>query len=161
MLLRKCRFLLALPLLVLAACGFQPVYGVNGSGSVLRNSVQVEAPDDVYSYTLVREIETRLGRAPVPRFALELTVAIAQEGLAIDSTNNTTRYNMIGKVDFILRNLASDQVASSGAVENFTGYSATGTTVATLAAEHDAQSRLMTMLADQIVTQLYAANLSR
>lgn len=161
MLLRKCRFLLVLPLLALAACGFQPVYGDNGSGSALRNSVQVEAPDDVYSYTLVREIETRLGRAQAPHFALELTVAIAQEGLAIDRTNNTTRYNMIGKVDFILRDLAAGQIESSGTVENFTGYSATGTTVATLAAEHDAQTRLMTMLADQIVTQLYAANLSR
>ena len=68
---------------------------------------------------------------------------------------------MIGKVDFILRDLTAGQIESSGTVENFTGYSATGTTVATLAAEHDAQTRLMTMLADQIVTQLYAANLSR
>ena len=38
--------------------------------------------------------------------------------------------------------------------------SATGSTVATLAAERDAQKRLMVMLADQLVTRLYAADLT-
>jgi LPS-assembly lipoprotein len=49
---------------------------------------------------------------------------------------------------------------TSGSVDNFTGYSATGTTVATLAAERDAQERLMTILADQIVTRLLTLDLA-
>lgn len=161
MLLPKRRFLLALPLLALAACGFQPVYGPNGTGTALQNNVQVDAPDTAFTYTLVREIETRLGRPNAPRYALALTVTTSEEGLAIDTADNTTRYNLIGKVDFALRNLATGQIELSGNVENFTGYSATGSTVATLAAERDAQERLMTMLADQIVTRLYAANLAQ
>ena len=68
--------------------------------------------------------------------------------------------NLVGKVDFALRNLSSGQIEVSGNVENFTGYSATGSTVATLAAERDAQKRLMVMLADQLVTRLYAADLT-
>ena len=122
--------------------------------------MQVDAPNDAYSYTLVREIETRLGRAVSPRYALALTVDTSEEGLAIDSEDNTTRYNLVGKVDFALRNLSSGQIEVSGNVENFTGYSATGSTVATLAAERDAQKRLMVMLADQLVTRLYAADLT-
>jgi LPS-assembly lipoprotein len=161
MLLPKRGVLLALPLLVLAACGFQPVYGPNGAGTALQNSVQVDAPDDAFSYTLVREIETRLGRPNTPDYALALTVATREEGLAIDAEGNTTRFNLIGTVDFALRNLDTGQIESSGNVENFSGYSATGSTVATLAAERDAQIRLMTMLADQIVTRLYAANLDQ
>ncbi len=154
------RLLLALPLLALAACGFQPVYGPGGSGTALQNSVEVDPPDNAFTYTLVREIETRLGRPAAPRYGLALTVATTQEGLAIDSADNTTRYNLIGVADFALRNLGTGQIETSGKVENFTGYSATGSTVATLAAERDAQVRLMTMLADQIVTRLYAANLA-
>jgi LPS-assembly lipoprotein len=161
MLLSKRHFLMVLPLVVLAACGFQPVYGPNGAGTVLQNSVQVDAPDDAFSYTLVREIETRLGRPNTPNYALALTVATREDGLAIDAADSTTRYNLIGTVDFALRNLSTGQIESSGNVENFTGYSATGSTVATLAAERDAQIRLMTMLADQIVTRLYATNLDR
>ncbi len=154
------RFLLAVPLLALAACGFQPVYGPGGSGTALQNSVEIAAPDDAFGYTLVREIETRLGRPAAAKYALALTVATSQEGLAVDAADNTTRYNLIGVVDFALRNLGTGQIETSGKVENFTGYSATGSTVASLAAERDAQVRLMTMLADQIVTQLYAANLA-
>lgn len=160
MLLPNRRFLIALPLLALAACGFQPVYGPGGNGTALQNSVQVDAPDDAFSYTLVREIETRLGRPNDTRYALGLNVATREEGLGIDSADNTTRYNLIGVADFALRNIGTGQIETSGQVENFTGYSATGSTVATLAAERDAQIRLMTMLADQIVTRLYAANLA-
>ncbi len=158
--LPKRRLLLVLPVLLLAACGFQPVYGPGGTGTALKNSVQVDAPDDAFTYTLVREIETRLGRPNAPRYALALAVATHEEGLAIDAADNTTRYNLIGSADFALRNLGSGQIETSGKVENFTGYSATGSTVATLAAERDAQIRLMTMMADQIVTRLYAANLT-
>jgi len=38
------RFLLALPLLALAACGFEPVYGPGGAGTALQNRVLVDAP---------------------------------------------------------------------------------------------------------------------
>ncbi|WP_341232605.1 LPS assembly lipoprotein LptE [uncultured Sulfitobacter sp.] len=155
------RLLLGLPLLALAACGFQPVYGPGGTGTALQNSVAVDAPDDAFTYTLVREIETRLGRPAAPNYGLALTVTTSEEGLAIDTADNTRRYNLIGKADFALRDLGTGQIVSSGNVENFTGYSATGSTVATLAAERDAQIRLMTMLADQIVTRLYAADLTQ
>ena len=48
---------------------------------------------------------------------------------------------------------------TSGTVNNFTAYSATGSTVATLAAERDALERLMVILGDQITTRLFAADL--
>lgn len=151
------RFLLILPL-VLAACGFEPAYGPGGSGTALQNRVQIEAPEDRNAYLVVRELENRLGRAGTPAYALDLDVTTTEEGLAIDSADNTTRFNIVGNATFVLRELGSGQTIATGQVENFVGYSATGTTVATLAAERDAQQRLMTMLADQIMTQLLAAN---
>lgn len=60
------RFLLALPLLALAACGFEPVYGPGGAGAALQNRVLVDAPEDRFGYFLVREVESRLGRAATP-----------------------------------------------------------------------------------------------
>ncbi|MBD3665668.1 LPS assembly lipoprotein LptE [Sulfitobacter aestuariivivens] len=146
--------------LALAACGFQPVYGPGGSGAALRNRVLVDAPEDRESFLLVRELEERLGRAAVPAYGLSLTIATTQEGLAIDPEGNTRRFNLLGAVDYALSDLATGQVVTSGRVENFTGYSATGTTVATLAAEEDAQERLMNILADQIVTRLITTGIS-
>lgn len=159
MLLPNRRFMLIAPL-ALAACGFQPVYAPGGSGAALQNRVQVDAPDDRNSYFLTREIEERLGRADSPAYALSLSIATTEEGLAIDRAGNTTRFNLLGAAEYTLRDLGSGQIVTSGTVENFTGYSATGTTVATLAGEQDAEKRLMNILADQIVTRLFAADLS-
>ncbi len=78
-----------------------------------------------------------------------------------DLEGNTRRFDLKGTVDYALRDLTTGQIVTSGKVENFTGYSATGTTVATLAGEQDAQVRLMTILADQIVTRLFAADLTK
>jgi LPS-assembly lipoprotein len=107
----------------------------------------------------VREVETRLGRAATPRWGLALTTTTTEDGLAIDSEGNTRRYNLLGTTSYALRDLDSGQIVTSGKVESFTGYSATGTTVATRAAELDAQERLMVILADLVVSRLYAADL--
>jgi LPS-assembly lipoprotein len=146
--------------LALAACGFQPVYGPGGTGTALQNSVLVDDPDERYGYFLTREIETRLGRAATPTYGLALNITTREESLATDIEGNTRRFNLIGTVDYALRDLTGGQIISSGKVENFTGYSATGTTVATLASEQDAQERLMIILAEQIITRLYAVDLT-
>jgi LPS-assembly lipoprotein len=146
--------------LALGACGFQPVYGTGGAGRTLQNRVLVDAPSTRDSYVLVRELEERLGRAASPAYGLALTITTSEEGLAIDRAGNTRRFNRLGRVDYALRDLETGSVLTSGTVENFVGYSATGTTVATLAAEQDAQERLMNILAEQITTRLYASDLS-
>ncbi len=146
--------------LALAACGFQPVYGPSGNGTALQNRVLVDEPDDREGYILTREIEEQLGRATTPTYGLALNIATKEESLATDLQGNTLRFNLIGVVDYALRDIATGQIVTSGKVDNFTGYSATDTTVATQASEQDAQIRLMNILADQIVTRLFAADLS-
>ncbi|WP_164660784.1 LPS assembly lipoprotein LptE [Tropicibacter sp. Alg240-R139] len=151
------KFLLMIPL-ALAACGFQPVYGTGGTASALRGKVEVSAPDNVESYWLVQNLEERLGRSAssTPDYSLVVGVATVEQGQAITASNEITRYSIIGAADYTLTDSASGQIVASGEVDNFTGYSATGSTVETLASERDARHRLMNILADQITTQLYA-----
>ncbi|GHG82264.1 LPS assembly lipoprotein LptE [Pseudodonghicola xiamenensis] len=151
------RSLLILPLAALAACGFTPVYGPGGAGRALRDRVRVQEPDSPDEYLLVRTLEDRLGRGgATARYGLSFTLRTQTKGQSLTVTNETTRYSLVGKVDYTLTALETGQVVASGQVENFTGYSATGSTVETLAGERDAAKRLMTILADQIVTRLYA-----
>lgn len=146
--------------LALAACGFTPVYGPGGTGTALQNRVLVDIENSRENYLLVRELEERLGRANTPTYGLALTITTEEQGLAIDTAGNTRRFNLLGTVAYALRDLNTGQIVTSGTVKNFTGYSATGTTVATLAAETDAQERLMNILAQQITTRLFATDLS-
>lgn len=152
------RMILFAPL-AFAACGFQPVYGPGGAGAALQNRVQVDPPGDQDTYILVRELESRLGRSDDPLYGLSLGISTAQAQLAVDREGDIGRFNRVATVDYSLRSLADGQVLTSGRVNNFVGYSATGTSVVSLAGSRDAQRRLMTIIADQVVSRLYAADL--
>ena len=144
-------------LLALGACGFTPAYGPGGGATVLRGQLTTAEPTDRNAYDLVARLEERLGRARDARWRLDYAIATDRIGVAITAANAVTRYNVTGAVDWSLVTLADGTVAAKGRVESFTGYSTTGSTVATLAAETDAATRLMQILADQIVTRLIAA----
>ncbi|MCR9124807.1 MAG: LPS assembly lipoprotein LptE [Rhodobacteraceae bacterium] len=151
------RLLLAAPLaMALAGCGFTPVYAPGGNGAALLGRVIVDPPSDREGYLLVQDLEQRLGRGTAPVYSLSVDLGIEEEPLAITAAGDITRYNLIGSAAYTLRELESQRVAAAGEVSGFTGYSDTGSTVETLAAERDARRRLMTMLADQITARLFA-----
>lgn len=151
-------FLLSAAALPVVGCGFAPAYGPGGAATRLQNSILADEPRTGPDYVLVRQLEDRLGRGAPARYGLSYAVTLSEELIAINPQNITTRYNLLGTVTFALRDLASGAVLTSGEVESFTGYSASGTTVATSAARRDATSRLMTILADQMVARLTAAS---
>ena len=142
--------------MLLASCGFQPVYGPGGAGSALAGRVSIEAPETQEGYLLRRELESRLGRSADDTFRLSVTPRTNTQGQAVTAAGEITRFSLVGEATFELKSRADGRVVASGAVDNFTGYSATGSTVETLASENDALERLMTILADQIVARLYA-----
>ncbi|MDF1727393.1 MAG: LPS assembly lipoprotein LptE [Sulfitobacter sp.] len=153
------RFALLAPL-ALAACGFSPLYAPGGTGARLQGRVLVDEPGDENSYLLTRELEERLGRGDTPVYGLTLAVLTSERQLAVNREGYIERFNLVGRADYSLRDLTSGAIVTSGFVENFTGYSATGTTVVTLAGERDARERLMNILADQITARLLAVDFS-
>ena len=152
------KYLLILPFLAFTACGFTPVYGTNGNANILLNSVLVQEPKNREGYSLTKQIEKRLGRATDPRFNLEVTVTTSEAALNVDSTGNINRYNVLGLLEYTLRDTQTGQIAASGRVDSFTGYSASGTTVSAQAAKEDAQERLMIILADLLISNLIATS---
>ena len=147
-------------LLALTACGFTPAYGPGGGATALRGQVAIAVPQDKLAYDLASRLEERLGHATTPHWRLDPVITTDRIGVGITDANAVTRYNVTGAVEWSLVTLADGAVAAKGRAESFTSYSATGSTVATLAAETDASTRLMQILADQIVTRLIAAGLS-
>lgn len=153
------RFSAFLLILALGACGFTPVYGPGGAGTALQNRVLVDQPDDRSGFLLVQRLEERLGRAGDPAYRLAVDLSLREEARAIDPDGDIRRFHLIGSATYTLTGSGSGTVVESATVDNFVGYSATGTAVATLAARRDAQERLMTILADQIILQLQGSAL--
>ncbi len=153
------RSILLVPL-ALAACGFTPAYGPGGSAGKLTETVWVQDPTDRNAFDLVERLEERLGRPEAIRYDLAYTITTETVGVGITTDNKITRYDLKGVVDYALTERATGARITGGRVQSFTAYSATGSTVAQLAAEEDAALRLMRILADQIVARLIAASAS-
>lgn len=143
--------------LVLAACGFTPAYAPGGNADALIGSIKVADPSDKRGFDLVQRLEERLGRPQNARHLLAYAIKTTATGVGITTENVITRFNVSGTVDWTLSDKDSGARLTGGQVQSFTSYSATGATVAGLAAQEDANLRLMRILADQIVTRLIAA----
>jgi LPS-assembly lipoprotein len=144
--------------MTLAACGFTPAYAPGGSGVALQNTVLAAEPRNKPAFDLVERLEERLGPSDAPKYALAYTISQSLASVGVTTANAITRYELIGAVDWTLTDVATGAQLTAGRSENFTSYSATGSTVASLSAREDASQRLMRIIADQIVTQLLATS---
>ncbi|WP_415183665.1 LPS assembly lipoprotein LptE [Phaeovulum sp.] len=143
--------------LAVAGCGFTPAYGPGGGAAGLLEGVAPDTPNTRDEFALVRRLSERLGPAQTARYRLGYAIRTDTTGQAITPDNVTTRYSLNGVATYTLRDAGSDAVLLTGEVTSFTSWSATGSTLSTLTAEGDARTRLMRMLADQIVTRLLAS----
>lgn len=138
----------------LAACGYAPVYGPGGTGGILDGAVRLTTPKTVEGFTLRQQLEDRFGPPSTPRFELVVGLRTSEERAGVTTDQSTTRYNVLGTANFTLKSLDGGAVLAADAVRSFTSYSATGTPLATRAAQKDAYARLMVILADGIVSRL-------
>lgn len=145
------RAALLLGLTALGGCGFVPVYG---GDDPLRGKVAYDTRATITGFRLRERLEQRLGVADAPRYLLRAQITNRQRSLAITTSGDNTRFNVIGTAAWALVDQASGAELASGTVETFTSYSATGSTTATQAAEADATDRLAVALADMIVSRL-------
>lgn len=141
---------------VLAGCGFTPTYGDNGAAKGLVNQIVFDEPSNNSTYLMVRNLEDRLGRVAAGKYGMSISVETLERSTGKTIDGVTSRYDIEGEATFALRNLETGEVLHSGKTRNFTGYSATGTSVATLSAQTDAYERLMMILTDQTVASLLA-----
>ncbi len=144
--------------LALAACGFTPAFGTKGPAEGLLGTVRTADPTDKNGFDFVQRMEERLGRPTNPLYDLAYTITTAPVGVGYTPDGAITRYNLTGGIDWTLTRRADQARITGGHIDNFTSYSATGSTVAGLTAETDAALRLMRLLADEVVKRLVAAS---
>jgi LPS-assembly lipoprotein len=149
-------FLLMLGALPLAGCGYTPAYAPGRKAGALENSIEFDAPTSRDTFLFVARLEDRLGRSATPAYRLSYSLSTYRVDLAVNTSGAILRYNLVGAVEWQLKDAATGAVVLSGREQNFTGSAATQATIQAQAAEDDARQRLMVILADQIVTKLVA-----
>ena len=143
----RCGFLLAA--LALAGCGFVPVNGVSSKSQMLRNTVLVQAPTSRIEFELVRNLEVQLGQATSRLYDLRYKLNVDEDIIVVSAAQEINRFSLVGMLEYSLVDNGG-VVLLSNTAKSFTGYSATGTTVATQRSKRDAYDRLMVILAKQV-----------
>lgn len=152
----------------LAGCGYTPAFAPGGPAASLPNHIAVAAPKTEDAFDFVLQVEQRLGHADDALYRLSYDISTRQQGVGVTPGQEIIRYNVFGQVNYVLTRLSDSVVVSRGNTDTFTGYSvgsvdvtatppSTNATISTLAAQRDAHTRLMTALADQVVTRLIAS----
>lgn len=143
---RRVFFLAAL---ALAGCGFEPVNGVSSKSQMLRNTVLVQAPTNRVEFELVRNLEVQLGQATSKFYDLRYKLNVDEDIIIVSAAQEINRFSLVGVLEYSLVD-SGGVVLLSNTAKSFTGYSATGTTVATQRSKRDAYDRLMMILAKQV-----------
>ncbi|WP_253279538.1 hypothetical protein [Loktanella sp. 3ANDIMAR09] len=146
-------------MLALGACGFTPALAPGGTGDALRGQVAIEAPRSIAGFAIRSRLVDRLGDGAGP-YRLSVSLDRAQEAAALSTGGDILRYNVVGAAGWALTD-ADGMRLGGGQVDAFTSYAATGSTVATQTAATDANGRLMILLADRIVADIYLLDLAR
>ena len=133
-----------------ASCGFTPVYAPGSKTATELSDITIAPPkNDVASFIFVKELEDRIGRNLNGGKVLKHDIWIFEEGAGLIGAD---RIRVIGKVTYEVVSAKDGSSLFGGSVENFVGFSILNNI--TTFVRKDATERLMTILVDQLVTQL-------
>ncbi len=153
--------LLLAPVLPLAACGFEPLYGnrSGGGAAALPEMAQISIPPiaDRAGQLLRNELRDRLtptGLTAQPRWRLDVTLKETTTDLVIlrDATATFAKY--VGDAQWVLTDLSSNAPATRGRIRRVASYSISSSEFASLQAEEDARRRVVTAIAEDIRLRL-------
>lgn len=133
-----------------ASCGFTPVYAPGSkTGDALSDIVVAPPKNDQANYFFVRELETRIGQNLNGGKVLEHDVWVYEQGGGLEGAS---RVQLIGKVTYKVISIEDKRFLFGGSVENFVGFSTDGLLMTS--ERTNATERLMSILADQMTTEL-------
>lgn len=145
--------LLLLFMLGAASCGFTPVYAPDSEVPTKLSEISVAPPkNNRQNFFLVAELENRIGRNLNSNKVLEHNLSLSSEGVSEFGTTNRAR--LIGKVTYSVVSNKDGRSLYRGSVENFVTFVTDGRVTAS--PYDNAVERLVSILADQIITDLMA-----
>jgi len=89
---------------------------------------------------------------------LHYELKVTEDNIVVSAAQEISRYSLVGELEYSLLDKDGAFLTRQTA-KSFTGYSATGTTVATQRAQRDAYDRLMAILAGQVASALLTLDL--
>jgi len=144
-------------LLVLGACGLQPMYAGGSSGKVASGLTTIQvAPIPERAGWLVRNalVDRLGGEAASPTFRLEVELDDDLIAYGIRGDTTQTRELRLLRARYRLVEIGTGEVVLDATAGSDAGIDVVSSEYATVAAEQTAQERLATIVADQMVSRI-------
>ena len=145
---------------LLAGCGFRPLYGSAGpqmAVSTELRSIQIEQLNTLLGVELRNQLIDGLtpdGEPAAARYRLALDLADRRQELGVRIDASATRYNFILSATYSLVELASGNVVYTGSSASTVAYDVVDSQFATVYSRLDAESRAAQELSDEIRLRL-------
>jgi len=148
--------------LLLAGCGFQPLYGensVNESAAEQLSQVRIRPIADRTGQLLYNKLRDRLnprGKPADALYLLEVRLEERQERLLVEKDETTSRYNLIMIATYELKQWGTETILNSGTTQTTISYDLLGSEYqfSTLTSEKDVRDRATEQLSEDISTRL-------
>jgi len=141
-------------LLLLGACGFEPVYAPSTSTNSVRNNFDLSAPTDRGTYQFYHNLKGQISDNPQAQYALSYTISQSATNAATDADGKSHRGVLKGSLAYRITRKINGETVKTGNVKGFTSYSELASSVTSDAAGCDATKRLMKILSDNLVDEL-------
>ena len=141
--------------LLVAGCGFRPLYGAKSMGAVDTQLAQVKigiipnrVGQQLHNYLLDRI--NRKGRPEKPLYLLSVEVRIEKARQAIDENQSATRAKLIFTASFNLQEIATEKVLFKNWARSVSSYNIVTSAISTRSAELDAIDRSAREVSEEI-----------
>ena len=154
------RAALAITLLLLMGCGFQPLYGRPAGAPAVSDQLALIYVDPIENRAgqILRnhllDRLTPLGAGTEARYRLSVDLRFAQESVALEKDDTVTRKNLTVTADYTLREVTERKTLARGSARTVAAYNVVQSDFATLSAERDAERRAVKELSEEITTRL-------
>ncbi len=156
------RVILPVLMIVLAGCGFRPLYGTGGSdGNVAGDlsAIKIDLIADRTGQQLhnqLLDLLTPRGRPAKPLYILKVTLTERTSEIAVKSTGLATRANVFVDARYTLVSIDTGKPLTKGTARAFSSYNLTDSEFSNLTAEQDSLSRAARDIAIEIRSRLGA-----
>ncbi|MDH3231120.1 MAG: LPS assembly lipoprotein LptE, partial [Alphaproteobacteria bacterium] len=140
---------------LIAGCGFEPLYGRGSVGEVEAqlSSVKIQTisgrvGQQVHNYLLDRI--NRKGRPQDPLYILSVTLEVDKVRLGIEQDERATRVKLVVLASVLLQDIVTEEVLLERWARSTNSYNIVDSAVATRSAELDAVDRAAREVSDQI-----------
>ncbi|MBL4741098.1 MAG: hypothetical protein JKY12_08875 [Sneathiella sp.] len=147
-------------LLLVTACGFQPLYGEQTSNRQVTTKLAATyvMPIDGRVGQIVRnELLDRVSPKGIPaqsKYRLRVKLSERKQGLAIDTDDSTNRYNLTIYAKYSLLDSTGKEIIYRGTAQSIASYNVVSSDFANLSAEINARKRSALVVAEEIHRQL-------